>query len=114
MSFEQLLAIFFSGLGTLVFISIFLPSVAEKVGARLKLSRWTPLDDDNLLLFVMLMPIWALWGATQAYFGFIQKFLSNADATGGLVIVWSSGLFYIYLVYRVVGAFLPLEKILLG
>lgn len=104
----------FSGVGTVVFISIFLPSVAENIGARLKLSRWTPLDDDNLLLFVMLIPLWALWGATQAYFGVIQKFLSNADATGGLVIVWTSGLFYIYVVYRVVDAFLPLEKILLG
>lgn len=62
---EQLLAIVILTVFAATLFVIFLPSAAEKLGAMLKLSKWTPLSDDDLLIFVLLFPIWSLFGATK-------------------------------------------------
>ena len=109
---EQLLAIVFLVVASAAVIAIFVPSLGESICARLKLSKWTPLGNDDLLIFVLGMPLWLFWGFNRAYWGAFNKITVGIDAAGGLFLLWLAFVFYWSIILGLLSLIVPLQILL--
>ena len=111
---EQLFAIVFLVVASAAVIAIFLPSLGEAICARLKVSKWTPLGNDDLLIFALGLPLWLFWGFHKAYWGAFEQITVGIDTAGGLFLFWFAGIFYLFIVMGLLSTILPLDYLLSG
>ena len=106
---EQLLAFIFLFIAIAAAIAIFFPSLEAAICRALRLSKWTPLSDTDLLLFAILLPLWLFWGFTSVYWSFFEKHTAGIDTGTGLIFFWLIGVFYLLIIISLLNLFLPLE-----
>jgi hypothetical protein len=111
---EQVIAIVFVLVASSAVTTIFLPSLAEAICIKLKVRNWTPLDNDDLLIFILGLPLWLFWGFSKAYWAGFEKVAAGADVTAGLFLLWLAGIAYLTIVVGVLSTILPLDYLLSG
>ena len=99
---EQVLAIAFIVVTVTVLIAIFAPGIDEAVCKKLRLSKWTPLSDDNLLLFVLFLPVWLFYGVSKLYWQLVEYIVTEPGddelappTKAGFVVLYAALIIYV-------------------